>query len=66
MPPLTKRKRSNSRQGTRASHFRLETPSFSRCSQCRSAILPHRVCPVCGYYDGREVLKTSSEKGVKG
>jgi len=23
--------------------------------------MPHRVCPKCGYYDGRQVLKVEQE-----
>ena len=26
------------------------------CPQCHSQRRPHRVCPTCGYYDGREVV----------
>ena len=27
------------------------------CPRCHSPRLPHRVCPVCGTYAGREVIK---------
>jgi len=27
------------------------------CPHCRERMLPHRVCPNCGYYRGREVIK---------
>ncbi len=26
------------------------------CPHCHAMILPHRVCPECGYYEGRQVL----------
>jgi large subunit ribosomal protein L32 len=26
------------------------------CPQCREIKLPHRVCPHCGYYRGREIV----------
>jgi large subunit ribosomal protein L32 len=26
------------------------------CPQCRETKLPHRVCPHCGYYKGREIV----------
>lgn len=26
------------------------------CPQCHSPKRPHRVCALCGYYDGREVV----------
>ena len=30
-------------------------PKLTRCPNCESYILPHRACPVCGYYKGRVV-----------
>ncbi len=50
----TSRWRRNQR---RAQNFfnRLRVPSLSECSNCGEMILPHRVCPYCGYYKGREV-----------
>jgi large subunit ribosomal protein L32 len=37
------------------------------CPQCKSLKLPHRVCPVCGYYNGRQAIeiKTKKEKEKK-
>ena len=58
MPPLPKKKHSKSRQGGRSAHFALRPISLAECPQCRSARLPHRVCPTCGYYNGREVVPT--------
>jgi len=31
------------------------------CAQCGAAKEPHRVCPSCGYYRGRQVLTVSTE-----
>jgi len=28
------------------------------CPQCRKPRRPHHICPNCGYYAGREVIKT--------
>ncbi len=30
---------------------------FVSCARCKSATLPHRVCPNCGYYRGRSVVE---------
>ena len=30
----------------------------SKCPQCHEMKMPHRVCPECGYYNGKEVIKT--------
>lgn len=51
-----KKKLSKGRRGKRAAHHGLSAPSLARCPQCRGAKLPHRVCPSCGTYNGREVV----------
>lgn len=42
----------------RRSHHGLEAPRLSRCSNCDSLHLRHRVCEICGKYNGRQVLDT--------
>jgi large subunit ribosomal protein L32 len=32
-------------------------PALTHCPQCRRLKLTHVVCPFCGYYSGREVVK---------
>ncbi|MDX6654196.1 MAG: Ribosomal L32p protein family [Solirubrobacterales bacterium] len=29
---------------------------MARCPRCHSPHIPHRVCPTCGTYAGREVV----------
>lgn len=55
--PNPKRRHSKSRRGKRRAHDHLDTPNLSVCSQCGSPVLPHRVCPSCGYYKGRQVIE---------
>jgi len=55
---LPKRKISKSRRGKRRAHQRLGLANLSTCPQCNEPKLPHRVCPNCGYYKGRAVIKT--------
>jgi large subunit ribosomal protein L32 len=61
MAPLPKKKHSKKRQGGRSAHFGIKPIALSKCPQCQSARLPHRVCASCGYYNGREVILTDSE-----
>ena len=61
MPPLPKKKHSKGRQGGRSAHFGMRPVSLAECPQCHSAKRPHRVCPTCGYYNGREVVSTERE-----
>lgn len=52
-----KRRQSRARRGKRRAHDFLTFPSLSVCTNCGSAVLPHRVCAVCGYYKGRQVIE---------
>ncbi|MBI3989010.1 MAG: 50S ribosomal protein L32 [candidate division NC10 bacterium] len=54
---LPKRRHSNSRAGKRRAHHALSFPKLIACPRCHAMKLPHRVCPSCGYYRGRQVLK---------
>jgi large subunit ribosomal protein L32 len=53
---VPKRKLSKRRSRMRASHHALTPRTLSACSRCNYTRPPHRVCPNCGYYDGREVV----------
>lgn len=52
---VPKKKTSKSRKNMRRAHDFLTTPSLSVCPECKSAKMPHRVCPSCGTYKGKEV-----------
>lgn len=60
---LPKRKYAKARQGKRRSHLGLSLPTLIPCPQCHSLKPAHRVCPVCGSYGGREVIKPKAPKG---
>lgn len=51
-----KRRHSRARTATRRSRWKATRPTLVTCPQCKSRIAPHRVCPSCGYYAGREVI----------
>jgi large subunit ribosomal protein L32 len=55
---VPKRRTSKAKRDKRRSHDALPLPSRSACSTCGSVKRPHRVCPVCGTYRGREVIQT--------
>lgn len=42
------------------------TYRFGSCSNCGAAVLAHRVCTKCGFYNGKQILtiKTSSKEKV--
>jgi large subunit ribosomal protein L32 len=53
---VPKKKQSHSRTAKRRAQHRITTPALNECPRCHSPRRPHRVCPVCGTYGGREVL----------
>ena len=54
---LPKRRTSKARRDKRRSHKRLTPLSLSLCPQCHEPKLPHRVCPHCGTYKGKEIVE---------
>jgi large subunit ribosomal protein L32 len=55
---LPKTRYAHARQGERRANLAISRPRLVDCPQCHHPRLPHRVCRNCGYYDGREVIKT--------
>ena len=53
---VPKQKQSHSRTNKRRSQHKVAAPTWNSCPQCHSPRLPHRVCPECGYYGGRQVV----------
>jgi large subunit ribosomal protein L32 len=55
--PVPKRKTSSSKRDSRRAQQKLVSDTVSFCPQCKSPKLPHRACPKCGTYKGREVIE---------
>jgi large subunit ribosomal protein L32 len=53
---VPKKRTSSARRDKRRAQHKAAQPSLRRCPRCHSPSLPHRVCPTCGTYDGREVV----------
>jgi large subunit ribosomal protein L32 len=53
---VPKHKRPKSKQGKARMHIFLKEPTLTKCQKCGNFILPHTVCPFCGYYKGRQVI----------
>jgi large subunit ribosomal protein L32 len=57
--PLPKRRHSSTRRDKRRANDAITLPAASFCSNCNEPKAPHRICPSCGYYKGREVIKNT-------
>ena len=44
------RRVSKTRKLKRRTHYKIEVPGMSVCTNCGELKLSHRVCPVCGFY----------------
>lgn len=45
----------------RAYNSVLHLPQLNSCPQCAAAFIPHRVCPACGYYNGRQIVAVKAQ-----
>mgnify|MGYP000867946215 CR=1 FL=1 len=54
--PNPKRQHSTQRSRKRRTHYKLDVPGLGLCSNCQKQVIPHRVCPFCGFYKGRPVV----------
>jgi large subunit ribosomal protein L32 len=59
--PVPKKKTSKSKRDMRRSHHALVAPNLVPCSNCGAKRLQHVVCPSCGHYNGRDVLKLNTD-----
>ncbi len=57
---VPKRKVSKARRDKRRANWKLSVPGMVKCPQCGEFKLGHRVCPACGYYKGKEVVKVEA------
>jgi len=69
---VPKKKTARSASKVRHSHYvqknqkrLLNTAHVVSCSQCGAAKQSHRVCPECGTYKGRDILKKQKQEAVR-
>ncbi len=53
---VPKKKTSQARRDQRRAHDALKGPRLVTCPTCGELRRPHRVCPECGNYKGRNVV----------
>lgn len=53
---VPKQKLSRSRTRRRRAQWKLTLPGLIQCPQCHELTMPHRVCPECGYYGGKQIV----------
>ncbi|MBQ3572065.1 MAG: 50S ribosomal protein L32 [Clostridia bacterium] len=59
---VPKRKVSKQRGNKRfASNYKATMPTLVECPQCHESKQAHKVCPHCGYYNGKAVVEHNEE-----
>ncbi len=54
--PNPKKKTSRRVRNNRRSHHRAIIVTPTKCTNCSELVVPHTVCPSCGYYKGKSVI----------
>ena len=54
---VPKRRTSVAKKSSRKSANMVKAaPALCTCPKCHEPKMPHRVCPNCGYYDGKAIV----------
>lgn len=59
--PKRKLGKNKTRQRRSAWMARMKKGNLSTCPNCGEVKLPHRACPHCGFYKGRQVVVVAAE-----
>lgn len=59
---VPKRRSSKSRIRQRKASHKTTFAAARACPKCGASQLPHRVCPSCGQYRGRQVMIVSTDE----
>jgi large subunit ribosomal protein L32 len=62
---LPKRRHSKTRGRKRRTHWKIAALNLSACPECKQPRTSHQVCPVCGSYDGKQVVVIETEDKKK-
>ena len=65
MAIVQQRRTSKTRKLKRRTHYKLKAPGMTICPNCGEMKLSHRVCPICGFYKGRQVREIKVKEDLK-
>ncbi len=58
-----KKKLSKTRTNLRRSTYQVPGTGIAKCGHCQAVILPHIICPQCGWYGG-EITRLAKVKRI--
>ena len=59
------RRTSKTAKRMRRTHFKLSVSGLVKCPNCGAMIKSHNVCPMCGYYNGKQIVSKKAAKEDK-
>ncbi len=62
---VAKQRHTKARRDRARVQFQLKPKKLIVCPKCKAKILPHIVCPKCGYYKGKEMIDTMKKVAKK-
>jgi large subunit ribosomal protein L32 len=62
---LPKKRHSKSRGRKRRTHWKLKQMNLAPCPHCKQPKFAHKVCLVCGYYNGKQVIEIKAKQKKK-
>ncbi|MDD2807689.1 MAG: 50S ribosomal protein L32 [Patescibacteria group bacterium] len=60
--PVPAKRRSSSKGRRGRANKGLAKKTLAKCSKCGKPTMPHHVCPFCGNYQGKEIIKSKVKK----
>jgi large subunit ribosomal protein L32 len=60
--PVPKRKRSRARRDKRFANKGIKPKAVATCQTCQAPLTTHAVCQECGYYKGKKILRTKTDR----
>jgi len=64
--PVPKGKISKARRDKRAATKGIKPKAVAVCQTCQAPVAPHQACLECGYYKGKKVLRTKTDRMYEG
>jgi len=59
---VPKKRHSKSRKRIKKAYWKASKPELRPCTNCKSLGIPHQICNVCGFYNGKQVLQIKTKK----
>jgi large subunit ribosomal protein L32 len=63
--PVARQRHTKARRDRARVFYKLKSKKLVECSNCHKDIVPHKACPKCGYYKGKEVVDTMKKINKK-